>query len=84
MRLSFSLIEWIRALFCRKSSDDHSVVVKIYDNGHLVYRDERFSNSGDRIEIISAANTSTSLLLGSLRRDAKLAARMAKKGVRNA
>ena len=77
-----NIIEWFRSFRIRQFSEDHSIVVNVYDNGRLVYRGERLYNDNYAPNsAMGVANGLVSQEYGKLRKEAKLASRQ--KGTRS-
>ena len=65
------LIEWLRA-WCQPAPEGKDrVVVRIYENGHLVYRGQRDWHIRDEASPYAAANDIVSRQFGIVRRLAK-------------
>ena len=73
--LKFSLIEWLRSFRLRRIDTDHSIAVRVYDNGRLILSDDCLSVNSGLLSALTAANTMTSNVLGEYRRQIKLEAR---------
>lgn len=73
--LKFSLIEWLRSFRLRRIDTDHSIAVRVYDNGHLILSDDRLAVNSGLLSALTAANTMTSNVLGEYRKQIKLEAR---------
>lgn len=68
----FSLIEWLRSFRQRRFDTDHSIAVRVYDNGRLILSSDRLAVRSDRLSALTAANTVTSNALYEWRRAIKL------------
>ena len=71
----FSLIEWLRSFRLRRADTDHSIAVRVYDNGHLILSSDRLAVSDSLLSAYTAANTMTSNALFECRRQIKLSVR---------
>lgn len=79
--LKLNIIEWLRSFRIRNFSEDHSVVVNVYDNGRCVYRGERlFNDNYAPYSPIGVANGLLSQEYGRLRKEEKLARRRKRTG----
>lgn len=68
-----SLIERMRAMFFPAPEGCEAVVVRVYVNGRLLYRERRCSTADGSIEgVCNTANNITGAKLGEARRKAKM------------
>ena len=80
--LKLNIVEWLRSFRIRQFSEDHSVVVNVYDNGHCIYRGERlFNDNYAPNSPMGVANGLLSQEYGRLLKEEKLARR--RKGKRS-
>ena len=80
--LKLNIVEWLRSFRIRQFSEDHSVVVNVYDNGRCVYRGERlFNDNYAPNSTMGVANGLLSQEYGRLLKEKKLARR--RKGKRS-
>ena len=71
-----NIIEWLRSFRLRQFNNDHVIVVKVYDNGRVIYRAERLTNDDYAPKsALGVANGLVSEEYGKFRREEKLARR---------